>query len=305
MADALLDYFFKVSLNVAPANASTGYLHKALAIVKAAENATKNVITQISSQSELATYTADTSAAAWFNAGGGSLYVLPVDTLSDAASVVSEWSDGFTVLIGNGFSESDALNFDVGNFKGVVAANFASQQNAKMFGGVENRCGYNGDIVNMFYAFGALLGDTEWKNQQALSLPTTDGVTTAALAESKFDDRVSFGLTSDQYGTRLAFLVCGGIAIVAPYVIEEIKIRLQSRWLQYAAVNNPGYTVTDAKLVQQDLQTAVLDKYIEQNLIDSGSVEIALADDDFVANANIAFPRPRAWWRILATLTAN
>lgn len=80
---------------------------------------------------------------------------------------------------------------------------------------------------------------------------------------------------------------------------------LQSEWLRYSAVNNPAYSITGAKLVQQDLQSRVLDSYIKDGLIPSGSVLVDLADDDFVASAEINFPRPRAWWRIMATIQAE
>lgn len=305
MSDTVLDYFFKVSLSVAPAMANKGFLHNAMAIVKSNSTSTSNTPTLIKSAAELAEQTDDTAPLDYLTANSQGLYVLPVASLDDAEPVVAEWADGFTVLFGNGFTDTEILAFDKGGFPGVLGANFATQSNAKVFAAKNHQCGYSGDIRNLFFAFGSLLGATTWKNQQALQMPTSDSVTTAGLAESKFNDRVSFGITSEQYATRLGLFCAGGQAIVAPYVIEEIKIMLQSEWLRYAAVNNPAYSITGAKLVQQDLQSRVLDSYIKDGLIPSGSLSVDLADDDFVAEANVTFPRPRAWWRILATIQAE
>lgn len=305
MSDTVLDYFFKVSLSVAPAMANKGFLHNAIAIVKANSTADSNTPIFVQSAAELAEQTDDTTPVNFLTASSQGLYVLPVDDLDDAEPVIAEWTDGYTVLFGSGFSDTEILAFDKGGFNGVVGANFATQSNAKAFAAKKHQCGYSGDIKNMFFAFGKLLGGTTWKNQQALSLPVSDSVTTNSLAESKFNDRVSFGITSDQYATRLGLFCAGGEAITAPYVIEEIKIMLQSEWLRYSAVNNPAYSITGAKLVQQDLQSRVLDSYIKDGLIPSGSVLVDLADDDFVASAEINFPRPRAWWRIMATIQAE
>lgn len=305
MSDRLLDYFFKVTLSVAPALANKGYLHNALIIVKANSVTATGEQVFVENAAQLAEYTDDKAPAEYLSASSQGAYILPVADLSEAEAVVSEWADGFTVLFGSDYTDTELNTFDKGEFKGVLGANFSVQANAKIFGAKKNHVGWNGDIRNMFFTFGSLLGGAEWRNQQALQLPYSDSVMTAGLAESKFNDRVSFGMTSDQYGTRLGLFCAGGEAITAPYVIEEIKIMMQSEWLRYAAVNNPEYTITGVKLAQQNLQTRVLDKYIQKGLIPSGTITMDLADDDFVANADVKFPRPRAWWRIFATVQAE
>ncbi len=305
MSDALLDYFFKVSLSVATSLANTGYLHNALAIVKAKDGAQTNTITFVENATQASQFTNDEAVQHFMNASTQGIYLLAVEMLEDAEPLINNWTDGFTILIGDDFTELDISTLQLGGFKGVVAANFVSQAEAKTFAAKANHCAYNGDIRNMFYAFGKLLSDNTWNDQQAITLPVSDGVTTSALAESKFNDRVSFGLDSEQYGTRLAFLVAGGQAIRAPYVIEEIKINLQSEWLRYASVNKPNYTIVDAKLVQQDLQTRVMDQYINDGQIDYGTVTVDLAKDEFEASSQIDMQRPRAWWRIKATIQAE
>jgi hypothetical protein len=305
MADALLDYAMKITLFVAPSLANAGYLHNALAIVQAKSGATTDVITFCQSAADIANLTDDTSVKRYLEAGGSGIYVLAVDELEDAESLVSEWADGYTVLIGDGFDEADILSFDFGEFKGVGAANFGTQANAKTFAAKERKCGYSGTIGNMFFAFGKILSAAKWSDHQYTSLPDTDNVDALAVAENKFNDRVSFGITSQQYGTRLALLAAGGQSILAPYILEEVQIMLQSEFMRYMAVNTPKYTITDAKLVEQDLQTRVLDRYIADGTISDGTITVTLAQDEFVGDGDIRVPRPRSWWRMNATIQAE
>jgi hypothetical protein len=121
-------------------------------------------------------------------------------------------------------------------------------------------------------------------------------------AETYYDERLSFVLTDDDYGERLAFFVCGGKAIVAPYVLKEIELLMQGRALSYITANQPSYTIKNAARLEDYLE-GVFENYISTAQIESGRVEVELVEDDFEASADIAVSRPRALWKVNAELT--
>ena len=142
MSDALLDYFFKVSLSVATSLANTGYLHNALAIVKAKDGAQTNTITFVENATQASQFTNDEAVQHFMNASTQGIYLLAVEMLEDAEPLINNWTDGFTILIGDDFTELDISTLQLGGFKGVVAANFVSQAEAKTFAAKANHCAY-------------------------------------------------------------------------------------------------------------------------------------------------------------------
>lgn len=183
---------------------------------------------------------------------------------------------------------------------------------------IENRCAFyeagstNGK--NMCYAFGKLLANpTDWKNQQYITMPFADDTDVLGEAENLFDDKISFVISDDEFGTRLALFACGGKAIVAPYIIRNLEIDLQSKGLQYVSANQPAYTLTQAALLEDELQKVIdgdgLENgnpgYVGKGWITEGTVRVTLEEDNFVASGNIAVPTPRALWRIAGQLTQS
>lgn len=206
----------------------------------------------------------------------------------------------------------------VSGFEGVVGVaeddlSFLATQAA-----IENRCAFysasaNG-AKNMCYAFGKLLSNpSDWKNQQYITMPYDDGVDVLGEAESDFDDKISFVIADDEFSTRLSLFCCGGKAIVAPYVIRNLEIDLQSKGLQFVSGNQPAYTLTNAALLEDELQKVIDGDgevngdpgYIGRGWLVSGSVAVNLEEDDFVASADIAVPTPRALWRIAGQITQS
>lgn len=154
---------------------------------------------------------------------------------------------------------------------------------------------------NMYWAFGKLLSANSWKNQQYIEMPFASGIDNIGKAELAFEDAVSFVLTSEEYGNRLALFASNRRAIVAPYVLEELQLKLQSKATQYISLNQPNYTASEASLLEDSLQ-AVIDGYIEQELLTSGSIVLEMTDEDFAISAIIKVPTPKALWRIKATM---
>lgn len=205
-----------------------------------------------------------------------------------------------------------------GSFKGVIGVSSTDESFLTFQAAIENRCAFftsvSNGAKNMCFAFGKLLSNpTDWKNQQYITMPYDDGVATLGSAERLFDDKISFVISDDEFSTRLALLACGGKAIVAPYILRNLEIDLQSKGLQYVSANQPAYTLTQASLLEDELQKVIdgdgLENgnpgYVGKGWITEGTVRITLEQDNFVASGRINVPTPRALWRINGTITQS
>lgn len=162
---------------------------------------------------------------------------------------------------------------------------------------------------NMFYAFGKLLANPlDWLNQQYISMPLADDVDSLGDSEALFDDKINFVMTDDEFGKRLGLFAAGGKAIVAPYIIRNLEIDMQSKALAYVSGNMPGYTHTQAALLEDELQKIIsgtpdVPGYVQKGWLVSGTVEVKLEQDNYIASGYIDIPTPRALWRIFGSLT--
>ena len=194
----------------------------------------------------------------------------------------------------------------VGAFTGVVGVasdddNFLEDQAV-----ISNRSAFHiagaNFAKNMFYAFGKMLSNSlNWRNQQYIPMPFAEDVDTLGAANALFDDRISFPISDDEFGSRLSMFVAGGKAIVAPYISKNLQIDLQSKALSYISGNQPGYTKTQAALLEDEL-SKVITSYIDRQWIESGVVEIELVQENFVASGEINISEPKALWRIFAEM---
>lgn len=238
-------------------------------------------------------------------AGLPSVYVLPMNDLNIADIVEADNKKFFTILVDRAFTNEDLNGFDAGDFAGVVGWTVENREQAKSWGYGNSNVGfYDLDVngsKNMYYAFGKLLSANNWKNQQYIEMPYGSGISSTNQAELMFEDSISFVLTSDEYKNRLALFASNRRAIVAPYVYEELTLKLQSKALQYISLNQPNYTEAEASLLEDALQ-GVVDGYVEQGILTHGKVVVSLTDEQFVAQASINIPEPKALWRIRATM---
>lgn len=206
----------------------------------------------------------------------------------------------------------------LGTFNGVTGVVSSDTSFLATQAAIANRCAFyeagttNGK--NMMYAFGALLSNTlDWKNQQFITMPYADDADVLGDAEALFDDKISFVISDDEFGNRLALFCAGGKAITAPYIIRNLEIDLQSKGLQYVSANQPAYTLTQAALLEDELQKVIdgdgLENgnpgYVGKGWITEGTVRVTLEEDNFVAAGRIAVPTPRALWRIAGQLTQS
>ena len=304
MKDVLLEYVMKVDAYAPLPSASTAYIRKVLCVVKP-NGATKDTITECTETSEIQALT-DAKVEKMLDAGMTSVLVLPVDDLTGLKTILEATDKKFfTILIDGAFDNSAVSAIDLGSFSGVVGWSTESKENAKAFTIKGSNVGFVDASANlsqnMYWAFGKLLSANNWKNQQYIEMPLSSGIDTINKAELHFEDAVSFVLTSEEYGNRLALFASNRRAIVAPYVFEELQLKLQSKAVQYISLNQPNYTESEASLLEDSLQ-AVIDGYVEQGLLTHGSIVVKLTDENFVVSATIQVPEPKALWRIKAEM---
>lgn len=203
-------------------------------------------------------------------------------------------------LSGGKLSGGDGLF--LGTFKGVTGVSETDDDFLATQAAIERRCAFHAKSTtkaqNMFYAFGALLANTlNWKNQQYITMPLADDVDTNGEADALFDDKISFVISDDEFGERLALFACGGQPITAPYIVRNLQTDMQSEALSYVSGNQPEYTPKNAALLEDELEDVILD-YIADQYITDGTVEITLEEDNFVASGSINITPPTALWRI-------
>lgn len=193
-----------------------------------------------------------------------------------------------------------------GAFTGVIGLSSADDAFLAVHAAIENRCAFHttsgNKAKNMFYAFGKMLSNSlSWGNQQFITMPFADDVDTLGEANSLFDDKISFVIDDSEFGKRLGLFACGAKAITAPYIKRNLEIDIQSSALSYVSGNQPSYSKTHAALLEDELQK-VMQSYIDDLLIEDGTVEVFLEEDNFVATGNMNIAEPKALWRIFGEI---
>jgi hypothetical protein len=303
----LLDYFFPITAISPTPQASTAYLKQVLVVVKPLdEEVITDEVTLCTSALQIAELTANTESTQLFNAGMSRVYVLPVNDLDLSNILVDYGSDFFTILISSDFNDTEVEDLNVGTFKGVIGVSSDDNTFLGTQSVIENRAAFHtttgNKAKNMFFAFGKLLSNAlNWTNQQYITMPFADDVATLGDANTLFDDKISFVISDTEFGKRLGLFAAGSKAIVAPYITRNLEIDLQSRALSYISGNQPGYTKTQAALLEDELQKVVAG-YIDRQWIDAGVVEIKLEQENFVASGYINISEPKALWRIFGEI---
>jgi hypothetical protein len=199
---------------------------------------------------------------------------------------------------------SAGTGIQVGTWDGIIGYSSTDQDVCEDQAIITNRvCFFTSSTnkaKNMFYAFGSLLSNRSgWLNQQYITMPLNDGIETLGQAESLFDSKVSFVISDDEFGNRLALFAAGEKAVVEPYILKNLRVDLQSAGLSWISANQPSYTKKEAALLETRLQEDVINaKYIALNWIEAGIVQITLVESNFVANGSINVAEPKALWRV-------
>lgn len=303
MKDILLNYVMKVDAYAPLPSASSAYIRKVLCVVKP-KGEEVGTITECLEKTQVQALT-DANCWKLLEAGMNSIYVLPSNDLKIGDIIDNTDKKFFTILIDGAFSNEETNAMTIGTFNGVIGWTTETQEEAKQWGYGDNNVGFydlaeNGS-QNMYWAFGKLLSANSWKNQQYIDMPLSSKVTTINKANLLFEDSVSFVLTSEEYGNRLALFASNRRAIIAPYAYEEATLKLQSKALQYINLNQPSYTEAEASLLEDALQ-GVLDEFIEDGIFTNANITVRLTNEQFVLDAEAEVSEPKALWRIKATM---
>lgn len=306
----LLDYVFPISIIQPTPAASTAFLKQVCVIAKpkAGQEANVGLLYPCTNMTEVGVRTANTNAQQLFNAGMSKVFIILSTDLDLVGYLEAHRGEFFTVLISSDYTNADIADMDVEGFEGVTGIATADSAVAEAQAVIENRCAFKvaaqATPTNMFNAFGKLLSNqSNWLNNQYISMPVNDQVSDLGSANSLFDERVSFVINDEEFGNRLALFAAGGKAIVAPYIIKNLRINLQSRTLQWISQNQPQYTLKDAALLETRLEEDVIQNFIDRQWIESGNISITLREQNFVANGAINVPEPKALWRVFGELT--
>lgn len=306
MRDTLLQYVFKLSVETPAASPDTSYIRNILAVVKPLSESTPAESKRCIGEADISTLTKNREAEQIIKGGKSYIYVLPTHTLDIADILKASSYRFFTVLVGSEFTDEEYAAKDFGDFDGVTVRAFTSPEAAKAYGAKTNQCGFfttsETGAKNAAFAFGSLLSAPQWDNRQFINMPFGGGVNAVGAADSLFDDRVSFVLSSPEYGDCLAFFVCGKQAIIAPYITEEIRTRQQGRALGWIKQNKPQYTLTEAKLLERYLQQQLEEDYVDTGIVESAKVTVELTADNFIATGNLTIAEPKALWRLQGNL---
>ncbi len=306
MSNILLDYFFPITVIEPTPQASTAFLKQVCIVAKKKMGGTDGVITACTDMTAVAALTDNTEAQRLFDAGMHKVFVLINETL-DLDDILLGVDDFYTLLLTSDFSDSDVTGADFGTFKGVIGCASTDDSFLHTQAAIPNRAAFHttsgNHVKNMFYAFGKLLSNAaDWLNQQYISLPVADDIDNVGDADTLFADKISFCLTDSEFGNRLALFCCGGKSIVAPYILANLSVDLQSKALQYVSGNMPSFSVKHASLIEDELKK-VIQGYIDRGWLESGTVAVTLGDNEnFVASASMDIPSPTSLWRILGEM---
>jgi hypothetical protein len=307
----LLDYFFPIETVEATPAASTAFLKQACIVVlpRASGGSPVEDVPQLcTSSAEIALQTDNLDAPQLLAGGLSRVYTLAVDDLSELDTILEDYGgDFFTLIISSDFNDAAVTAMDIGAWAGVVGRASTDDAFNAVQAVIPNRCAFHttsgNKAKNLCYAFGKLLSNAlDWMNQQYITMPFADDVDSLGAAESLFDDKISFVISDDEFGKKLSLFCAGGKAIAAPYIKRNLEIALQSKALTYVSGNQPAYTPVQAALIEDELQK-VVDSYISREWIESGSAEVKLEEDNFVASAYFEISEPRALWRIFGQVT--
>ena len=233
------------------------------------------------------------------------LVAVTVDS-GDGTDIQADFGDAVNLTGGVAAVVGTEDGLQVGEFQGVVAVSSADDSFLAEQAAIEKRVAFrtttSNKAKNMCYAFGKMLSNAlNWRNQQYITMPFADDVETLGDADTLFDDKISFVISDDEFGERLALFAAGGKAIVAPYIKRNLEIDFQSAGLSYVSGNQPAYSLKQAALLEDELQKVIQD-YIDREWITEGTVEVKLEEDNFVASAYINISEPNALWRIFGEM---
>jgi hypothetical protein len=273
--------------------------------------ATSNDATAISLAAQINAH-ATTSALVTALATTGAVLITAIEAGSAGNDIAVSYADNGGGNIGavlSGLVDGKLSGGDgqfVGTWAGIIGISSDDMTFLEAQALMTNRTAFFGNSTNkaknMFYAFGKLLSNLNWANQQYIEMPFNDGIDSISEAEDLFDGKISFVINSTEYGNKLSLFANNSKAIIAPYIFEYFQLSLQGWGVNYIALNQPKYTLREASLLQDYLEEKAEERFVASEMVEEISIKISLVEDNFMANGDIIIAEPKALWRVNSVL---
>jgi hypothetical protein len=305
--ESLNSYFMPIVVKPAPAPTNLGYLRR-ICLVAKPKNGVEEQFIQITDPTNLSSYTNNQNG---FQLLGklSSIYLAVCSDLGELNGLLDPVnSQFFTVLVSDDFDAEDLADINIGTFKGVVASNLTDLNLARSFAmGLNQVASCNATANDLAYLFALFLSDVSWNNQQAVQTPI--GSPLASTFDDYFDRKISFIGTDKISGVhKVCGFFCGGRPIIAPYIMEQLKVELQDKWQAYLVKNSPNVSELNCAKIQSYLYDEVLTNYIQtdeyaKRPLTMANIKVYVENNDFAGLCDIEISKITAWWRLLTTIT--
>lgn len=262
----------------------------------------------VTDPSQLAFYTdaADDIIAA-FDGGLNRVYLILCDDESQIPLLVRGKECDFYTVYGSLDYSQAIYEVAFATWQGVKAITPRLLADAQRWVVNDKSCGFIDPAVEArdyfgIFAFANLLSASTWRNQQYIPVSPTLGTAVEELgtAELYFDERISFYLSDEEQGTRLAFFVAGGLSITTPYINEELKVTTQSDFINFLSANQPFNIETNRRLLEQR-GNKIIDRYVDDGLLDPDGenfMTITEGDEVFICKGELTTSEAVALWRV-------
>lgn len=255
-------------------------------------------------------YYTDADIAGAFDGGLTRIYLILAEDAAEIPALIDAQECEFYTVYGSIDFTGSEYEAAFSTWEGVRAWTSNDEASAATWAAELRTCIFYedtiviGEVKDYFglFAFGNLLASAQWRNQQYIGITAANGNPVAELGKANllFDERVSFYLTDEEQGTRLAFFVAGGQTITTPYINMELQVTMQSKMLTFISANQPLNIETNRRLLEQVGQR-VIDDYLDNGLLDpSGEnvIVITTSNELFIVTGNMETTEATALWRV-------
>lgn len=303
----LLNFVVPTTIQDVLPSADLSWLKHVMVIVKPKENV-ENGITDCVKKSEITDIT-DSKCFELLDSGLNLITLVAADTLENAKTLLDNDTEHryLTILVDPAFE--DITNALAWTREYVMGWSTNDKTKAKSAASGKDVCCFfdEADVngILMYRAFGQFLSGNTWKDCQLARLDDSDqfGVKDLGVANELFDAGVSFAITDPEYKTSLALFAAGKFTITAPYILKQAKIQSQGLFIQYLNLRNPKYTVREAGLIENYLNTNMQEIFVTSGLTEELNISVDLDSslNDWYVIGTMEMKRPRAIWRMKLT----
>ncbi|GMO59786.1 MAG: hypothetical protein Ta2D_05490 [Rickettsiales bacterium] len=260
------DYFMPITIVPAPAPTPAGYRRRVcfVAQAKTFDPPIVNQFVEIIDPNNIANYTDNQEIYELFNGGLRSCYLAVCDDLANLNTILQgHENDFFTLIIGGEYTDENKSQMTLpAIYNGVVGSNFLDLDFATAFSGAYKQyASADLDTKGLTKLFALMLSNqTGWYNNYAKDINLVGNL--LSTPENYLDKKVSFIISNAETGTnKIGGFFTGGKPATTPYIMDELKLNLQDRWIRYRTQRGViARSQLNCKLIENDLME-VLELY--------------------------------------------